>query len=89
MAIKGAKAKVDEVKCEVLEKCGIVGDRGKSKLELRYVAWNGKEPRYDLRPWYIDEENGNVERCLKGLTLSGEELINLGKIIAELAEEED
>lgn len=79
-----AKA-TEEVKCEILEKCGVIGDRVKSKLELRYVAWNGKEPRYDIRPWYVDDKG--IEKCNKGVTLSGEELLALGDIINKLKED--
>jgi hypothetical protein len=91
MAIKntGSTAKNEEVKYEVLEKCGVISTRkgrnGDSTLELRYVAWNGNDPKYDIRPWYLDDD-GN-EKCAKGITLSGEELEKLGEIITILAEE--
>lgn len=91
MAIKGTEPKkqAEDVKYEVKEKCGVIstrkGKNGDSTLELRYVAWNGNAPKYDIRPWYFDED-GN-ERCAKGITLSGNELIELGKIIQRLAEE--
>lgn len=77
-----AKANENEVKMEVIEKCGVLGKRGSSTLELRYVAWNGREAKYDIRPWKEDEE-GN-ETCLKGITLSGEELETLGNLLAEM-----
>lgn len=82
--IHKAQPKKEEVKCTILEKCGVIGKRGdNSNLELRYIAWNEREPRYDIRPWYIDEES-KEERCLKGITLSGEELITLAKAIIKL-----
>lgn len=77
-----AKATDESIKMEIIEKCGVLGKRGKSTLELRYVAWNGGEPKYDIRPWKEDEE-GN-ETCFKGITLSGEELEALGNILAEM-----
>ena len=65
---------------EVLEECGVVSQRkGGWELKLRYISWNGAAPKYDLRPWKVDE-NGN-EICNKGLTLSGEELEALVAII--------
>lgn len=89
MAIKGTEKKQDEVKMEVLEKCGVIstrkGKNGDTTLELRYVAWNGNPPKYDIRPWYKDE-NGE-EKCAKGITITGEELISLGEIIKKLADE--
>ena len=81
-------AKASEITCEVIEKCGVISDRGNGwKLELRYVSWNGKEPRYDLRPTKVDENTGK-EISAKGITLSGEELEDLGKLIMKMAEEE-
>lgn len=77
-----AKANEKEFKFEVIEKCGVLGKRGKATLELRYVSWNDAEPKYDIRPWYVDDE-GN-EACYKGYTLSGEELEALGEILDEM-----
>ena len=76
------KANENEIKMEVIEKCGVLGKRGSSTLELRYVAWNGREAKYDIRPWKEDEE-GN-ETCLKGITLSGEELEALGELLDKM-----
>lgn len=56
------------------------------ELRLRFMSWNDREPRYDIRPWYKDDD-GN-ERCSKGVALSGEELVSLGEIIQKLAEED-
>ena len=83
MAIKKGNVKSEDgIKYEVQEKCGVVGQRGKYTLELRYVSWNGGEPKYDIRPWFTNE-NGE-EKCVKGITLSGEELESLGKLINSL-----
>lgn len=67
------------VKYEILEKYGVIGKRKEGDLELRLVAWNEKEPQYDIRPWYIDEDG--QEKYLKGLVLSKEEFQNLKTII--------
>ena len=85
MAIKKSttiKAKKDEPTYEVLEECGVLStnDRG-WELKLRYLSWNGNEPKYDLRSWKEDE---NGERCGKGITLTGEELEALLKILTAL-----
>lgn len=82
-----AKKGNSEIKMEVLEKCGVIGERGDYKLELRYISWNEKEPKYDLRPWTVDEETGQ-EKCGKGITMSGEELVELGNLIKKMEEEE-
>ena len=87
MAIKKSGAKANnEIKYEVLENCGVIAERsGDYKLELRYVSWNGKEPRYDIRPWKVNDEGEEI--CGKGITLTGEELESLGEIIAKLSAE--
>lgn len=82
-----AKKGNSEIKMEVLEKCGVISERGDYKLELRYISWNEKEPKYDLRPWTVDEETGQ-EKCGKGITLSGEELLELGNLIKRMEEED-
>ena len=83
MAIKKTKVN-DEIKMEVVEKVGVIMERnGGYSLELRYVSWNGGEPKYDIRPWKIKDDGTEV--CGKGITLTGEELESLGEIIVKLA----
>ena len=80
MAIKKTAKAKDEIKYEVLEKCGVVSERGGGyALELRYVKWNDSEPRYDFRTWKTKDDGTEV--CGKGITLSGEEVENLYEII--------
>jgi hypothetical protein len=70
---------------EVIENHGIVGKRsGDWQIELRYMSWNGNEPKYDLRPW-ADTDEG--EKCGKGITLSGEEMETLYEILTKIATE--
>ena len=86
MAFKksNGNAKGNEPSYEVLEKHGVVGKRnGNWNLELRFISWNGKEAKYDLRPWKETEEG---EMCSKGITLSGEEMENLLDILTKIAE---
>lgn len=86
---KGTATKADEIKYEVLEECGTISvnktKAGENYLKLRYMSWNGREPKYDIRPWYTDEE-GN-ERCLKPRGYTGEELLALRDLINKLEEE--
>lgn len=64
---------------EVLEECGTLSSNSRGwELKLRYISWNGNEPKYDLRSWKEDE---NGERCGKGMTLTGEELEALLNIL--------
>ena len=87
MAIRKTNKSVDEtIKYEVIEKCGIINERnGGYTLELRYARWNDNEPKYEIRT-FKEKEDG-TEICGKGITLTGEELEELGKIIAEMAKE--
>ncbi len=67
---------------EVIEDFGSLGERaGGWEVKLRLVKWGDHAEKYDIRPWRIDED-GN-ETAGKGLTLSGDELEKLGKIITE------
>ncbi len=83
MAIKKNTTSKSDINYEVLEECGTVMDRkGGYALKLRYMQWNGRDPVYDLRPWKITDEGEEI--CGKGITMTGEELENLGTIISEL-----
>lgn len=68
-----------EVTFEVVKEIGALNDKG---MELRIVAWNGGEPKFDIRSWYTNK-NGE-ERCGKGICLTKEELSNLVKLLGEL-----
>ena len=84
MAIRKSNLKENEIKMEVLEKCGVIAERnGGYNLELRYIAWNGGEPKYDIRTWKTKDDG--TEICGKGITLTGEELESLGELIVKLA----
>lgn len=79
MAIKKS-GNTNEIKYEIIEKCGVISRKNNGDtLELRYVSWSGRPPRYDVRPWFTNDDG--TEGCGKGVTLSGEELERLGEII--------
>lgn len=88
MAVKKSyspKAK-DDFKYEVIEECGSLGVRKNGdEVKLRYISWNDRDPRYDIRVWSKDDD-GN-ERCGKGVGLSGEELEELYNLIGKLMED--
>lgn len=85
MAIKKNGKANEEIKYEVLEECGLVAKRsGDYELKLRYISWNGKDPKYDIRPWKVNDEGEEI--CGKGITLSGEELETLGNLIKGMEE---
>lgn len=67
---------------EVLEECGTISTNSRGwELKLRFISWNGNEPKYDLRSWKEDE---NGEKCSKGITLTGEELESLLCVLKEI-----
>lgn len=86
----------NEFSYEVLQECGTLSTRSYTKrngetvteeVKLRFISWNGSEPKYDIRPWSDEGETG--EKCLKTRGLTGEELVELGKIITALQQEEE
>ena len=90
---KGTDKAKEEVKYTVLEECGTVATKQYKKgddiiteeLKLRYLKWSKGEARYDLRSW-IQNPDG-TETVGKGIGMTGEALINLGNLIAEMQRE--
>ena len=81
--IKNTAKKENEINYTVLEECGTIQERkGGYALKLRYMQWNGRDPVYDLRPWKVNDQGEEI--CAKEITLSGEELENLGNIISAM-----
>ena len=52
--------------------CWCFRNPGKWHKELTLTRWGSKDPKYDLRPW-----NKDRSECLKGITLTKEELKKL------------
>lgn len=86
MAIrKSSTATTTEPMYKILEECGTLSTNASGwSLKLRFISWNGKDPKYDLRSWKEDEEG---EKCSKGITLTGDELETLLKILKKMEEE--
>lgn len=83
-----SKASNNEVKYEVIQHLGkLTDEEGKYNKELNIISWNGNEPKFDLRPWKIDEETGE-RKMMKGITLTSEEIEALYNILKEMSEEE-
>lgn len=77
---KNNQSKVNEISYEILEECGVISERkGGYVLKLRYMSWNGNDPKYDLRPWKQNEDGS--ETASKGISLTGEELEELTNIL--------
>ena len=74
-----------EYEFEVVEKYGVLSQRGKVTVELRKIRWNGGEEKYDIRRW-------SDEKPYKGISLDIVEMqqlfIMLGNILGVIDEEE-
>lgn len=69
---------MSEFKYEVV---ATYAEQEKGSLKIRSVAYNGREPKIDIRRW--TEKDGN-EQMGKGLTLSMEDLVWLSEAIPEV-----
>lgn len=45
-------------------------------LELNKISWNGRAPKYDIRPWSEDHQ-----KMGKGVTLTKEDLCKLKELL--------
>lgn len=69
-----------EINFEVKEKFGVISDsNNKWKKELRLVSWNGREAKYDIREWSLDDN-----KMSKGITLTKDELLKLRDCIDKI-----
>ncbi len=65
---------------EIQQTLGIIStSKSGWNLELNKVSWGGRPAKFDLRSWSPDHQ-----KMGKGITLTDEELTNLGKLIASL-----
>ena len=71
---------MSDVKYEIFKKLGVLSTAGSGwTKELNLISWNDREPKYDLRDWSADGQ-----KMGKGITLSGEELSALRKLLNKL-----
>ena len=69
----------DEFKFEITKSYGIISEgKGGWNTELNEVSWNGRDPKFDIRPWSRDHQ-----KMGKGITLTRDELIALKKLLDE------
>lgn len=65
---------------EIIEEIAVLSENEKGwRKELNLIAWNGREPKYDIRDWAPEHE-----KMGKGVTLTKEELRELEGAIAKL-----
>ena len=70
-------AEIDSFSFEIKISVGEISKSSKGwTKELNLVSWNGRKAKHDIREWSLDHEKFG-----KGVTLSEEELLTLGKLI--------
>lgn len=70
-------AKTDEIKMEIVNDYGVISEKNGYELKLQKISWNGRDAKYDIRPWKDD-------KCGKGITLTDDELTSLYAKLKEL-----
>lgn len=69
----------NEVRFEIVEHIAVLTEQPTGwKKELNLVAWNDREPKYDIRDW--DPEH---ERMSKGITLLPEEMHKIVEAVVD------
>ena len=79
MAIKGtSKAKKDDFSFEIVQELGVFKTNEETgwTTEVNVVAWNGREPKIDIRSWDPDHK-----KMSKGITLTEEEALKVCEFI--------
>ncbi len=65
---------------EIVEEIAVLSENDKGwRKELNLIAWNGRDPKFDIRDWAP-----NHEKMGKGVTLTQEELKQLGAVLSKL-----
>ena len=72
-----------EIQYEIVKEIAVLSksDSGYTK-EINLIAWNGKEPKYDIRSF-----SPNREKCRKGITLTADETAALLKALQKELED--
>lgn len=78
MALKGSKKKQDEFKFEIVQELGVLKTNPETQwtTEVNVVAWNGREPKIDIRSW-----NPDHQKMSKGITLTEDEALKVCEFI--------
>jgi hypothetical protein len=65
---------------EILDHIAVLESNGKVSIELNKIAYNGGEPKWDIRAWRKDDDGD--KKMLKGITLSDGGLRTLAEILS-------
>ena len=66
-----------EIQYEIIKEIAVLSKSGSGYTkEINLIAWNGNEPKYDVRSF-----SPNREKCSKGVTLTADEAAALLKAL--------
>ena len=66
-----------EIQYEIIKEIAVLSKSGSGYTkEINLIAWNGNEPKYDVRSF-----SSNREKCSKGVTLTADEAAALLKAL--------
>jgi len=70
------------IKYEIKETIGVIGNHGTYQKILARISWNGGEPAWDIRNWRMSEDGKNIP--LKGVSLNDEDMKMLKELLVNL-----
>ena len=71
---------MSSIEYNIIRHLGVISENQSGwKKELNLISWNGREPKYDIRDWSQDHQ-----KMGKGITLTGEQLSSLMKLVEEI-----
>ena len=73
----------DDFSFEVIKDFGAFGE-GKWQKHLTLLSFNGKPPKYDIRPW-----NDDMSKMGKGISLDLEDLMDLQEMFSVILDSEE
>lgn len=73
----------DDFSFEVVKDFGAFGE-GKWQKHLTLLSFNGKPPKYDIRPW-----NDDMSKMGKGISLDLEDLMDLQEMFSVILDSEE
>lgn len=73
----------DDFSFEVIKDFGAFGE-GKWQKHLTLLSFNGKPPKYDIRPW-----NDDMSKMGKGVSLDLEDLMDLQEMFSVILDSEE
>jgi hypothetical protein len=75
-----------EFSYRIFDEVAVLETNGNVTIELNYISYNGGTPKWDIRAWKKDDDDGD-KVILKGITMSSAGLSELGYAIDKLRKE--